>query len=106
MPSDDYLSYFLGGAFLAHALPYLVVGISRRPNQRPFAKTPYVSNATPAFNVSWGIVELGLAYVLLCHRSSFSLHNPYHVLALSFGILVMSLMFAFVFVRSHRRSLK
>jgi len=44
--------------------------------------------------------------VLLCHRSSFSLHNPYHVLALSFGILVMSLMFAFVFVRSHRRSLK
>ena len=75
----DYLSYFFGGAFLANSLPHLLNGISGRSFQSPFAKPPGKGLSSPTVNVLWGLFNLAIAYLLIVHIGTFSIHNFWHV---------------------------
>ena len=97
----DYLSYFFGGAFLANSLPHLMNGISGRSFQSPFAKPPGKGLSSPTVNVWWGLFNLAIAYLLIVHIGTFSIHNFWHVAIVGAGILFMSLMCARAFGRFH-----
>jgi hypothetical protein len=96
-----YLAYFLGGAFLANALPHLTNGVSGRPFQSPFAKPPGEGLSSSAVNVLWGLFNLAVAWLLICRIGSFSLLDTGQMLALAAGISLMSLMAARTFGRFH-----
>ena len=97
----DFLAYFFGGAFFANALPHLMNGISGRSFQSPFAKPPGKGLSSPTVNVLWGFFNLAVAYWLIVHIGTFSIHNLWHVATVGAGILVMSLMCASTFGRFH-----
>ena len=94
-----YLAYFFGGAFLANSLPHICNGISGHAFQSPFASPSGVGLSSATVNVLWGLLNLAVAYVLVCRVGSFNLRNTRHALVLGAGILLMSLMLAHVFGR-------
>src|ERR1700742_1152070 len=96
-----YLAYFFGGAFLANALPHLGNGISGHPFQSPFASPPGEGLSSSTVNVLWGLFNLAVVSVLVCRVVTFDLKKTAHVLALGFGVLVMSPMAARGFGRFH-----
>ena len=49
-----YLAHFMGGVFLANAVPHVVNGISGRPFPSPFASPPGQGESSPVVNVVWG----------------------------------------------------
>ena len=93
------LAYFFGGAFLANSLPHLGNGVSGHAFQSPFATPPGVGLSSSTVNVLWGLLNLVIAYLLVCRVGSFELRKTRHVLPLAVGILVMSLMLARTFGR-------
>lgn len=93
------LAYFFGGTFLANSLPHLGNGVSGHAFQSPFATPPGVGLSSSTVNVLWGLLNLAIAYLLVCRVGSFELRKPRHVLPLAVGILVMSLMLARTFGR-------
>jgi len=96
-----FVSYFLGGAFLANTLPHLINGVSGNAFQSPFASPPGKGLSSSTINVLWGFFNLAVAYLLICRVGSFSLLNTQQVLVLGAGILVMSIMLARTFGRLH-----
>ncbi len=96
-----YISYFFGGAFLANALPHLGNGVSGHAFQSPFASPPGVGLSSSVVNVLWGLLNLTLAYLLVCRVGRFDLRKTAHVLALGAGLLVMSLNLAHYFGKLH-----
>jgi hypothetical protein len=96
-----YIAYFFGGAFLANTEPHLVNGVSGNPFQSPFASPPGEGLSSSMINVLWGLLNLVVAYLLICRVGTFNLRNTTHVLVLGAGILVMSLMLAHTFGRFH-----
>jgi hypothetical protein len=96
-----YLAYFFGGAFLANTLPHLGNGVSGNAFPTPFASPPGVGLSSPLVNVLWGLLNLVVAYLLVCRVGSFDLRKTQHVLVLGAGILVISLMSAVAFGRLH-----
>src|ERR1700675_4566297 len=86
-----YMAYFFGGAFLANALPHLGNGISGHAFQSPFASPPGVGLSSSTVNVSWGLFNLAVGYLLVCRVGSFDLRKTLHVMLLGAGILIMSL---------------
>jgi hypothetical protein len=96
-----YVAYFFGGAFLANTLPHLGNGISGHSFQSPFASPPGEGLSSSTVNVVWGLVNLVVAYLLVCRVGSFDLKKTRHVLALGAGIVVISLMGARAFGRFH-----
>ena len=96
-----YVSYFFGGVFLANTLPHLINGISGRKFQSPFASPPGEGLSSSTVNVVWGLLNLAVAWLLVCRVGSFNLRNTRHVLLLGAGILLMSLMLARAFGRFH-----
>jgi hypothetical protein len=65
MPLYSHFVHFLGGAFLANAIPHLIAGISGQRLQTPFASPPFRGLSSPLVNVVWALVHLALAYLLL-----------------------------------------
>jgi hypothetical protein len=96
-----YVSYFFGGVFLANTLPHLINGISGRKFQSPFASPPGVGLSSSTVNVVWGMFNLAVAWLLVCRVGSFSLQNPWQVLALGVGMALISVMMARRFGRFH-----
>lgn len=94
-----YLSYFLGGVFLANAIPHFVSGVMGHPFQSPFASLPGEGLSSAVVNVLWGSFNLIVAYVLLCRVGMFDLRRTWHVLLVSLGALAMALMLAHTFGR-------
>src|ERR1700683_2455056 len=94
-----YIAYFFGGAFLANAVPHFVNGVSGNPFQSPFASPPGEGLSSSTINVLWGLLNLAVAYALICRVGSFNLRKTTHVLTLGAGILIMSLMLARTFGR-------
>ena len=94
-----YSAYFFGGAFLANSVPHFVNGVSGRAFQSPFASPPGVGLSSSTVNVLWGLLNLAIAYLLLCRVGNFELRKSRHVLPLAAGILVMSIMLARTFGR-------
>jgi hypothetical protein len=96
-----YLAYFFGGAFLANTLPHLGNGISGHAFQSPFATPPGEGLSSSTVNVLWGLLNLAIAYLLLCRVGRFEVRNTRHVLVAGAGAVLMSLMLARAFGRFH-----
>ena len=87
----DLASYFLGGAFLANAIPHFVSGLMGRPFQSPFAKPPGQGLSSSTVNTLWGFGNLVAAYLLVCRVGNFQLRDPKDALAFGIGMLLLSL---------------
>jgi hypothetical protein len=95
------VAYFIGGAFLANAIPHLVNGISGSPLQSPFASPPGQGLSSATTNVLWGMLNLVVAYVLVARIGRFDLRRTRHAVAIGLGVLVMALMLAHAFGKFH-----
>jgi hypothetical protein len=93
--------YFLGGVFLANAVPHLVSGVTGRAFQSPFAQPPGQGLSSSTVNVLWGAFNIVVGYALLCRVGDFDLRTTGDAAALGVGALLMSLMHARVFGRFH-----
>jgi len=85
------VALFLGGAFLANAVPHIVNGISGRAFQTPFAKPRGRGVSPSSINVVWGFLNLFIAWLLLIRVGDFSIHNWTHVSMALVGALVMAM---------------
>lgn len=94
-------SYFLGGVFLANAVPHLVSGVTGRAFQSPFAQPPGQGLSSSTVNVLWGAFNIVVGYALLCRVGDFDLRTTGDAAALGVGAFLMSLMHARVFGRFH-----
>jgi hypothetical protein len=65
MPWYFYLLEFLGGMFLANAVPHFVQGVSGNPFPTPFAKPPGVGDSSSLVNALWGFGNLVVGALLL-----------------------------------------
>ena len=95
------VSYFFGGIFAANAVPHFVAGTMGRPFQSPFAKPPGQGLSSSTVNVLWGVLNLAIAYALICRVGDFSLRSTAHVATLGLGFLVIGLFCARHFGRFH-----
>ena len=95
------ISYFFGGAFFTNALPHFVSGLMGHPFQSPFAKPPGKGLSSSTVNVLWGFFNLVVGYALICRVGNFDLRSTDHIVALGFGVLVISVMSARSFGRFH-----
>ena len=91
MPWLSLLSYVLGGAFLANAVPHVVSGVMGKPFQSPFAKPPGEGLSSSTVNVLWGFLNLVVGYVLVCRIGDFELRDTFDVVALGAGAFVIAL---------------
>ena len=99
MPWYVYLAYFLGGAFLANAIPHLLMGIARRPFPSPFASPPFKGLSSPSVNIAWALCNLAFAYLLLMRARAIDFRQWSHMSPLLTGFAVMT----FQVARSLRR---
>jgi hypothetical protein len=95
------VSYFFGGAFLSNAIPHFASGSMGRPFQSPFATPRGEGLSSSTVNVAWGVLNLAVAYVLICRVGDFSLHSTVHAMTLGLGFLLMGLFAARHFGRFH-----
>lgn len=95
------LSYILGGAFLANAIPHFVSGMMGRPFQSPFAKPPGEGLSSSTVNVLWGFCNIVIGYVLVCRVGTFDLRDTREIAALGAGALAIALFGARHFGRFH-----
>jgi hypothetical protein len=95
------ISYFFGGAFLCNAIPHLASGLTGRPFQSPFAKPRGEGLSSSTINVLWGVLNLVVAYILICRVGDFSVRSTAHAAILGLGFLLMSLFCARHFGRFH-----
>ncbi|MDR3413239.1 MAG: hypothetical protein P4L87_20185 [Formivibrio sp.] len=96
-----YLSYLLGGAFFANAIPHFVSGMMGRPFQSPFAKPSGEGLSSSTVNVLWGFVNLVIAYLLIARVGDFDPHAADQVIAVGVGILLIGVLSARLFGRFH-----
>jgi hypothetical protein len=92
MPWYVYFAYFLGGAFLANALPHLIAGISGQPLPSPFGSPPFRGLSSPGVNVAWALVNLAFAYFLLARVEPLDLRSLPGAGASFLGFAVMALL--------------
>jgi len=96
-----FISYFFGGAFLSNAIPHIASGSMGRAFQSPFAKPFGQGLSSSTVNVMWGVLNLAVAYVLICRVGDFSLRSTAHAVSLGLGFLLTSLLSARHFGRFH-----
>jgi hypothetical protein len=95
------ISYFFGGAFLSNAIPHIASGSMGRPFQSPFAKPPGQGLSSSTVNVVWGVLNLAVAYILICRVGDFSLRSTADAASLGVGFLLIALLSARHFGRFH-----
>ena len=95
------VSYFFGGAFLSNAIPHLASGSMGRPFQSPFARPRGEGLSSSTVNVVWGVLNLVVAYALICRVGDFSLHSTADAVTLGGGFLLIGLLGARHFGRFH-----
>jgi hypothetical protein len=95
------IAYFFGGAFLSNAIPHVASGSMGRPFQSPFAKPPGQGLSSSTVNVAWGVLNLAVAYILICRVGDFSLRSTAHAVTVGLGFLLMGLLGARHFGRFH-----
>ncbi len=89
-----YVADFLGGAFLANAVPHFVNGVSGRPFPTPFASPPGRGDSSPVVNVLWAAFNLAVGYLLFYRFGSFAVESGRQVLIAGLGGLLMAVMLA------------
>ena len=82
------LAHFFGGVFLANFAPHFIAGVSGRRFPSPFATPPFRGLSSPTVNVLWGLVNLVVAYALLCLVGVLELRRVDHfaISAAGFGL--------------------
>ena len=95
------VSYFIGGIFLANAIPHFVSGIMGRPFQTPFAKPPGEGLSSSTVNVLWGFLNAVVGYLLVVRVGNFDLRSTGDVVALAGGTLLISVLMARHFGQFH-----
>ncbi|WP_329740834.1 hypothetical protein [Dyella sp. A6] len=85
------LSWFVGGALLANALPHTVSGVLGRAFQTPFARPRGEGTSTATVNVLWGFFNLAMGYLLLDHVGQFNPHALPCMAVAGTGALLSSL---------------
>jgi hypothetical protein len=90
MPWYHAISYFIGGAFLANAIPHLVSGMMGRPFQSPFATPPGQGLSSSTVNALWGACNVAAGYWLICQVGAFDLRSLAHVLVAGTGALLVA----------------
>jgi hypothetical protein len=95
------VSYFLGGIFLANAIPHFVSGMMGRPFQTPFAKPPGKGLSSSTVNVLWGFFNAVVGYFLVVRVGNFDLRSISDVIALAVGALLIGLQSARHFGQFH-----
>jgi hypothetical protein len=95
------VAYFLGGAFLANAVPHYVSGVMGRAFQSPFAKSPGKGLSSSTVNVLWGFANIVVAYFLILRVGQFDAHAADQITSLGLGVLLMGVMSARIFGRFH-----
>lgn len=95
------ISSFFGGVFLCNAIPHVVSGLTGRPFQSPFARPPGQGLSSSTVNVAWGVLNLAVAYILICRVGDFSLRSAADAAALGLGFLLIGLFCARHFGRFH-----
>ena len=96
-----YISYFLGGAFLANAVPHFVSGVMGRAFQSPFAKPPGKGLSSSTVNALWGSLNIAVGYLLILRVGNFDLRSTSDVLAAGLGAVSIAVMMARMFGRFH-----
>jgi TM2 domain-containing membrane protein YozV len=104
MPWFHYIGYFMGGAFLANALPHLMAGVAGQPLQSPFASPPFKGLSSPIVNVVWALANLAIAYLLLGHIGSFRWQSWSHFALCFAGFSAMALQCARSFARLRKQN--
>lgn len=94
MPWYFYLASFFGGAFVANALPHVLMGIARRPFPTPFASPPFRGFSSPRVNILWACINFAAAYVLLSFLPPVDLRQWGHSVSILAGFTVMGLVVA------------
>lgn len=94
MSWHHYVSYFLGGAFLANAVPHMISGLMGRAFQTPFAKPRGAGQSSSTVNVWWGFFNAAVGYVLICCVGRFDLRSIADVVTAGAGALLLALMLA------------
>ena len=95
------LAYFVGGAFLANAVPHYVSGVLGRPFQSPFAKPPGKGLSSSTVNVLWGFANLVVSYCLILRVGQFDLRAADQIASLGLGLLLMGVFAARTFGQFH-----
>ena len=90
MPWYVYLAHFLGGAYVANALPHLIAGITGRSAPSPFASPPFRGLSSPRVNVVWALANLAFAYLLLVRVDAFDFRSWSEVGACFLGFSAMA----------------
>jgi hypothetical protein len=81
-----------GGAFLANAIPHVVSGMTGRPFQSPFARPPGQGLSSSTVNVVWGVINLAVAYILICRVGDFTVSSTADAAAMGLGFLLLGLL--------------
>jgi hypothetical protein len=95
------LSYFIGGAVFANAIPHLVSGLTGRAFQSPFAKPPGKGLSSATVNVLWGFFNLVVADLLVLRVGAFDPRADDAIVALGLGFLLSAVPLALAFGRLH-----
>src|ERR1700691_857223 len=95
------VSYFFGGVFVANAVPHFVSGTTGHPFQSPFAKPPGQGLSSSTINVVWGIINLAVAYVLICRVGDFTVVSTADAASVGLGFLLLGVLLARHFGRFH-----
>jgi hypothetical protein len=93
--------FFFGGVFLCNAIPHVVSGLMGHPFQSPFAKPPGRGLSSSTVNVAWGVLNLAVAYILICRVGDLSLRSTADAVTLGLGFLLVGLLLARHFGRFH-----
>ncbi len=83
-----YLAHFVGGVFLANAVPHFVNGISGHAFQSPFASPPGIGESSAVVNVLWGFANIVAGYLLLSCVGHFSIEPSLDVLLVGLGAVL------------------
>ena len=97
----ELLCFFLGGGFLANAIPHFVNGVSGRPFQSPFASPPGKGLSSGPVNVFWGTANLVAAYALLRFVGEFHLADWRDAAAAGLGFFATGMFLGSYFGRFH-----
>ncbi len=95
------VSYFLGGLFLANAVPHFVGGVMGEPFQTPFAKPRREGLSSSTVNVLWGFANFVFAYLLLLRVGNFDPRSIACIAPFAAAALLMSLFSAWNFGKFH-----
>jgi hypothetical protein len=95
------VSYFLGGAFAANAIPHWVSGLTGRAFQSPFAKPPGQGLSSSMVNVVWAWFNLIAAYLLIFRVGAFDPRSAGDVVPAALGAFLLSMRLARSFGRFH-----